>query len=293
MRKLFTLTVVLFLLVSVPVLAFVSDFEGEGDTVVCSANWTGTIFSHVDGWYGRVEISDERALEVFSTEGVVYEGSKALGAVLFDTAATDPGAVQWDIRNDESAKLTDMTTGDSLYFYFWVPPEGTVDSQLVVQPYYQHSSWSGWESTTSTIAELYNEGLAGQWKTFALEIVVTSDLMQAMGIQFEYPALCNPSDTMYVDLISSTAGSGVPISADANVLTLPATSVNNLKYEISAAVPVHIDVYNISGQRVKEIVPGVQAAGAYSVNVDLAPGVYLYKVVAEKQSKSTKLIVLE
>lgn len=312
MRKLFTLAVVLFLLMSVSGLAFVSDFEGEGDTVVMYSRWTGVVFPYVDGWYGRVGINDSLPIEVFNAQGsaTAFEGEHSLGVILWDTATTDPGSDKWDFNSrpgeggvnhfyyiDGTDTINDVVLGDTISFNVWIPPEGEIDSSLLIRSYAQYLDWGVFDVTDSiSVDSLYTLGFAGAWKEFIVvlpDTVSGSDVF-AVGMEFDFPEVVNPGDTIYVDyILNKLGGSGVPVPEGANVLTLPATSLNSLKYEISAALPIHIDVYNISGQRVKEIVPGTQAAGAYSVNVDLAPGVYLYKVVAEKQSKSTKLIVLE
>jgi len=302
-RKAVTLIVVLFLVVSVSGLAFVSDFEGEGDTVVMYNRWTGIDFPYVDGWYGRVGINDSLPIEVFNAQGsaTAFEGEHSLGVVLWDTATTDPGSNKWDFNSRPGEGGIDhfasVGTGDTISFNVWIPPEGEIDSGLVFRSYAQYIEWSVFDVTDSiNVDSLYTLGFAGAWKEFIVVLpdTVSGSQVFAVGIEFDFPEVVNPGDTIYVDyILNKPGGSGVPVSEGANVLTLPATSVNSLKYEISAALPIYIAVYNISGQRVKEIVPGTQAAGAYSVNVDLAPGVYLYKVVAEKQSKSTKLIVLE
>ena len=302
-RKLFALTVVLFLLMSAPLLAFVSDFEDAADTVIIYSRWTGVEFPYVDGWYGRVGIDDSRPIEVFNSEGAAtaFEGVHSLGVVLWDTATTDPGSDKWDFNSRPGEGGIDhfasVGTGDTISFNIWIPPEGEIDSHVVFRSYAQYLDWGVFDVTDSfSVDSLYALGFAGAWKEFIVvlpDTVSGSDVF-AVGIEIDFPEVVNPGDTIYVDyILNKPGGSGIDDSEGSSVLTLPATSVNSLKYEISAAVPVHIYVYNISGQRVKEIVPGTQTAGVYSLNVDLAPGVYLYKVVANTQGKSTKLIVLE
>lgn len=306
MKKVLTLTVVLFLIFSVSSFAFVSDFE-EAE-VELFERWSEVTFSFLDGWFARVGPSDTRAIEVFSAYGAetsagsAYEGDYAMGVVLYDTATMDAGAYNWDFnaRPGENGcdHYSSVVVGDTITFHIWIPPRGAIDTQLVITPYSQYLDWSVFDDTSFAIDSIYaNEGLTdGGWRAFDVVLPDTvggSDVL-AVGVQFEYPEPVNPNDTIFVDLIHSTEYSGIAIpTGDANILSLPKTSINKLSYEISAASLIHIAVYNTMGQRVKQIVPGAQAAGAYSLNVDLAPGVYLYKVTAGKEGKSGKLLKLE
>jgi hypothetical protein len=306
-RKVLTLTVVLFLLFSVSSFAFVSDFEEAEVELV--ERWSEVTFSFLDGWFARVGPSDERAIEVFSAYGAetsaesAYEGDYAMGVVFFDTAATDPGADKWDFnaRPGEAGcdHYSSVDLGDTITFHVWIPPRGAIDTQLRIVPYSQYLDWSIFDDSSAIyIDSIYaNEGLTGGgWRAFhvVLPDTVGGPDVLSTGIQFEYSDTVNPNDTIFVDLIHSTDYSGIDITTgDASILSLPKASINKLNYEISAASLIHIAVYNTMGQRVKQIVPGAQAAGAYSLNVDLASGVYLYKVTAGKEGKSSKLLKLE
>jgi hypothetical protein len=303
-KRFITLTVVLFLLLSIPTFAFLSDFEGEGDTVIMYERFSGETFSYVDAWFARVGPNDRKPIEVINATGDAYEGDHSLGIILFDPA--DTGAENWDFnsRPGESSMtginhFADVVAGDTISFQVWIPPEGEIDGGLVFVPYAQYHSWGTFDENDSiSLDSIYDtEGLEdGGWREFTVILPDTiggADL-DAMGIQFEFPDTVNPDYTIYVDYITSETGAGIPVSpGDASILSLPAASMNNLKYEISASTLIHIGIYNPLGQKVKEIVPGVQAAGAYSLDVDLASGVYLYKVTAGKVGKSSKLIILQ
>jgi len=307
LKKVLTLTVVCFLFFSISSFAFVSDFE-EAE-VELFERWSEVTFSFLDGWFARVGPSDSRAIEVFSaygeetSAGSAYEGDYAMGVVLYDTAATDPGSDKWDFnaRPGENGcdHYSSVDLGDTITFHVWIPPRGAIDTQLVIIPYSQYLDWSVFDDSAAiAIDSIYaNEGLTdGGWRAFnvVLPDTVGGPDVLSTGIQFEYPEVVNPNDTIFVDLIHSKDYSGIAIpTGDANILSLPKTSINKLNYEISAASLIHIAVYNAMGQRVKQIVPGAQVAGAYSLNVDLASGVYLYKVTAGKEGKSSKLLKLE
>jgi hypothetical protein len=303
MGKIVGLMVVLFVLLSLPAFAFVSDFEGEADTVFMFQRWSGVTFPYVDGWYARVDISDSEPAEVFNQAGeaYAYEGTHALAIVIFDNAVEDPGAIKWDFNSRPGEAginhFADVVEGDTIRFHLWIPAKYEIDTQLVYRPYSQYIEWSVWDADSIGIDSIYdNEGLEeGGWRVFDVVLPDTvggSDIL-AVGIQFEYPDTVNPDDIIYADYIYSTGAAGIPISTDPGVLSLPASSINNVSYEINDVALVHIAVYNSLGQKVKEIVPGLQAAGAYSLDIDLAPGIYICKVTAGKNGKSTKLLILE
>ncbi len=303
MRKTVGLLAMLFVLLSLPAFAFMSDFEGEADTVFIYHRWSGVDFPYVDGWYARINIDDHIPADVFNAEGAAtaYEGEHSLAIIIYDTASTDPGAIKWDFNSRPGEAginhFTDVVLGDTITFHLWIPPKYDIDTQLVYRPYSQYLDWGIWDADSIGIDSIYDhEGLTdGGWRAFTVVLpdTVEGSNILAVGIQFEYPEIVNPGDTIYADYIYSTASAGIPISTDPNVLSLPASSINNVSYEINAAALVHIAVYNSLGQKVKEIVPGLQAAGAYSLDIDLTPGVYLYKVTAGQNGKSTKLLILE
>ena len=155
-----------------------------------------------------------------------------------------------------------------------------------------------WDDTDPlTIDSLYTLGFDGAWRAFEVRLpdTVNGDSILAVGVQFDYPAVVNPGDTFYVDGIHSTADSvaGIPLSTDPNVLSLPASSINNLSYELNASALVHIAIYNSLGQKVEEVVPGLQEKGAYSYDIDLATGIYIVKVTTGGNAKSSKLLMLK
>lgn len=306
MRKIAGPIVLLFVLLSFPVFAFVSDFEGEGDTVVIYNRWTGVDFPYVDGWYARVDISDSKPAEVFNAEGAgtAYEGTHALCVIFYDTASVDPGGDLWDFNSrpgeagvnhfDGEDTLAD---GDTITFHIWIPPEGSIDDSVVISPYAQYLDWGVWDATDPISIDSLNAlGLAETWHAFEVRLpdTVGGEDILAVGVQFTYPEVVNPDDTIYVDYIYNKADtSGVPLSTDPSVLSLPSLSINNLSYELSAGALVHLAVYNSLGQKVEEIVPGLQEAGAYSFDIDLASGIYILKVTAGQNGKSGKLLMLK
>ncbi len=73
----------------------------------------------------------------------------------------------------------------------------------------------------------------------------------------------------------------------------PSTSI---RFDLAEASDVTLSVYNISGQKVAELVNGQLNAGAHSVNFDganLSSGVYLYRLTAGSFTAQSKMVLLK
>ncbi|HUF10386.1 MAG TPA: CARDB domain-containing protein [Rhodothermales bacterium] len=76
----------------------------------------------------------------------------------------------------------------------------------------------------------------------------------------------------------------------------PFNPSTNIEYDLPAAVPVHLTVYNMLGQRVAVLLDEEQAAGRYRVvwNADqFASGVYFYRIRAGEFSKTAKMMLVK
>jgi hypothetical protein len=76
----------------------------------------------------------------------------------------------------------------------------------------------------------------------------------------------------------------------------PFNPVTTIKYDLPFASDVSVVIYDILGREVKELVNTKQQAGRYEVQFDasnLASGVYIYKLMAEKFISSKKMILLK
>jgi hypothetical protein len=72
----------------------------------------------------------------------------------------------------------------------------------------------------------------------------------------------------------------------------------SLRYTLPAATHVRIDVYNVSGQRVRTLVDRSEGAGAHSVDFALGrgaltPGVYMVRISAGKDQQMLRVVALE
>ena len=75
-------------------------------------------------------------------------------------------------------------------------------------------------------------------------------------------------------------------------------SASSLRYTLPAATHVRIDVYSVSGQRVKTLVDRAETAGAHSVDfaargAALGPGVYMVRISAGNDQKLLRVVTLE
>ena len=81
----------------------------------------------------------------------------------------------------------------------------------------------------------------------------------------------------------------------------PFNPITNIKYEIPKTSKVEINVYDISGQRVKTLVDEIKAPGYWSTYWDgsnnfgqrVSSGMYLYTIVTKQYKKSRKLIFMK
>ncbi|MFC1502511.1 T9SS type A sorting domain-containing protein [bacterium] len=76
----------------------------------------------------------------------------------------------------------------------------------------------------------------------------------------------------------------------------PFNPTTAIKYSINSAQHVKINVYNIKGQLVSELVNNNMAAGIYTVHFDaghLTSGVYFYKITAGAFSQMRKMMVIK
>jgi len=76
----------------------------------------------------------------------------------------------------------------------------------------------------------------------------------------------------------------------------PFNPSTNLSYRINKTGPVQLYVYNSLGQRIAELVNEVRSAGTHTVTFDannLSSGIYMYKIVAEGQILTRKMVLIK
>lgn len=80
----------------------------------------------------------------------------------------------------------------------------------------------------------------------------------------------------------------------------PFNSSTGIKYQLTAAAEVKLEIYNLLGQRIRTLVDQFQNTGSYSINWEgtddfnqpVASGVYLYQLKTKSSIKAKKLLVL-
>ncbi|MCX6641157.1 MAG: T9SS type A sorting domain-containing protein [bacterium] len=88
------------------------------------------------------------------------------------------------------------------------------------------------------------------------------------------------------------APQGFQVSVSPN----PFNPITTISYELRAASFVNLSVYDISGQKVVELVNGVNGVGEHRVTLDgsrLASGIYLYQLEAGEHWAAGKLVLLK
>ena len=76
----------------------------------------------------------------------------------------------------------------------------------------------------------------------------------------------------------------------------PFNPITTIKYDLPNASDVSLVIYDILGRKVKELVNEKQQAGRYEIQFNasnLASGVYIYQLIAEKYINSKKMILLK
>jgi len=75
----------------------------------------------------------------------------------------------------------------------------------------------------------------------------------------------------------------------------PFNPITNIEFSISNSAFVTLDVYNVTGQKVKRLIGQRLKAGAHQIRFegsDLPSGVYYYRLVAGEFSQVRKMILL-
>jgi|WetSurMetagenome_2_1015567.scaffolds.fasta_scaffold03552_4 parallel beta-helix repeat protein len=76
----------------------------------------------------------------------------------------------------------------------------------------------------------------------------------------------------------------------------PFNPTTTIKYDLPYASDVSLIIYDILGRKVKELVSTKQSAGKYEIQFDasnLASGIYIYQLIADKFISSKKMILLK
>ena len=78
--------------------------------------------------------------------------------------------------------------------------------------------------------------------------------------------------------------------------TNPFNSVTTIEFSLPKQSHVLLIIYNLNGQEVERVVDAVQPAGSYTSQFDatrLSSGIYIYKLQADRYSKTLKMVLLK
>ena len=88
----------------------------------------------------------------------------------------------------------------------------------------------------------------------------------------------------------------VELTSDLSVYPNPFSTSTTIKYSVEEDQQVSLVVYNLYGQKVKEVISGTQSAGTYNYELtkdDLAPGTYLVELLKGNQRENKKVVLLK
>ena len=81
----------------------------------------------------------------------------------------------------------------------------------------------------------------------------------------------------------------------------PFNPETTIRYSLSEAVPIKLDVYNIKGQLVRKLVNEPKAAGNYTVvwngkdeqGMNVSSGIYFYRMQTKNYSSTQKMMLMK
>ena len=154
----------------------------------------------------------------------------------------------------------------------------------------------------TNIWEANNDGAAWQWREISLDL---SNYKNNSNVMLGWQYVGNDGDLVGIDNVNLTYGT-VGIEEDNEVIPTkynlnqnypnPFNPTTIISYSLPSQELVTINIYNILGQKVTELVNNVQLAGNYTVNFDagkLSSGTYIYQIKAGNFVQSKKMLLLK
>ncbi len=231
-----------------------------------------------------------------------YSGSQSIMLPLIDTIPFG-GIRMWllycksaywtnGICKDSVFMHENVEIGDSIFYYLYCSPSAPIDSIVL---YVRDSDWrnsiydiyqydnltmDAWNELICYITDTNVEGLPMRLPLLQFDFWFWTD----MGV---YPFVC----TLYIDAISTDGPvSGITINPDKINLE---TSINNINFILDEPAHVLLSIYNLTGIKVTEIVPGRLTAGAHSIPVENLPtGIYIVRGVFGQVKLTGKLLII-
>ncbi len=192
--------------------------------------------------------------------------------------------------------LIDLDNGDTIYYYLYIPSEAPIDSIFM---FLRNQNWEHDEHTVYHASDLnfggWNELKDGISDNNTSGEPFTFPLIQSDFQIDTYDSVANPACTLYWDCPSSlgpVAGIYMPEQKN-NAVSVVKNSINCVKYTLNVGKPVIVQIFDLTGRKQTEIVPGFQTAGSYDIDLSLSTGVYIARVVAGIELETVKVICVK
>jgi hypothetical protein len=104
------------------------------------------------------------------------------------------------------------------------------------------------------------------------------------------------ADPLLLDLPINSEINSIPQTSLQVIYPNPFNPATTISYQLAEEELVTIDIYNIKGQKVANLINEQQPAGSYQVSwqpQEIGSGIYLFRFKAGDYSKNSKLILLK
>jgi hypothetical protein len=253
-------------------------------TIVWSATYNGP-YNDIDEAY---------SITLDRTGNVIITGKSDGGASAFDMATVkynSSGVQQWASRFNGSANTTDEgksvtvdTTGNIYITGYSTNPTTAQDFQTVK---YNSAGFQQWE------IKYTNSSAAGSSEiSNSIHVDNAGNVYVAGTSSLDY-AVVKYSTVSGISSLSNQIPSGFELRQNYPNPFNPST---NIEFKVVTNEHVSLDVYDINGKLVEELVNSTMSAGAYMINFDaskLSSGIYFYKLTTSSFSDTKRMMLVK
>lgn len=195
------------------------------------------------------------------------------------------------------------------YFQFvtmYVPGAANSDAMYVRVVFTKFDFTTGGHDTIGVAAAATNGGAIYPWTKLGMTINYTrNDVPDSVHIEFWANAAgtLHPNTALFLDdirfenrIVTGVKMLDQSLVSSHKVFPNPMTSSATISYTLAQNSNVKLDVYDISGRLVQNVVNGNQAKGEQKATFErgnLTPGVYIYKLQAGSQVETGKIMITE
>ena len=200
-----------------------------------------------------------------------------------------------DPENLDTTFLQDLDNGDTIYYYLYIPAEAPIDSIFM---FLRNQNWEHEEHKVYHASDL-NFGVWNELKDGISDNNTDGDPFEFPLVQSDFEihttVEVTPACTLYWDCPSSlgpVAGIDMPEQKN-DTVSVVKNSINCVNYTLNVGEPVIVQIFDLTGRKRAEIVPGFQTAGSYDIDLSLSNGVYIARVVAGIEEETAKVICVK